>query len=83
MTYSLAIVKSGFGPEEARGAVEALLAAKRDDAKLYLFTDHNFDCDGSVVVKNIDGDYGTGAVYLRNSGLATRAVKLMRPRTSV
>ena len=45
MTYSLAIVKSGFGPDEARGAVEALLAAKRDDAKLYLFTDYKFDCD--------------------------------------
>lgn len=73
MTYSLAIVKSGFGPDEARGAVEALLAAKRDDAKLYLFTDHKFDCDRSVVVKNIEGDYETAAVYLRNTGIAAAA----------
>jgi hypothetical protein len=73
MTYSLAIVKSGFGPDEARGAVEALLAAKRDDAKLYLFTDHELDCDASVVVKNIEGDYGTAAVYLRNTAIAAAA----------
>jgi hypothetical protein len=73
MRYSLAIVKSGFGPGEARPAVEALLAAKRDDAKLYLFTDHELDCDRSVVVKNIEGDYGTAAVYLRNTGIAAAA----------
>jgi hypothetical protein len=73
MTYSLAIVKRGFGPDEARGAVEALLAAKRDDAKLYLFTDQELDCDGSVVVKNIEGDYGTAAVYLRNTAVAAAA----------
>ncbi len=70
MRYSLAIVKSGFGPIEASDAVGALLAAKRDDAKLYLFTDHKFDCDSSVVVKNIQGDYGTTAIYLRNTAIA-------------
>jgi hypothetical protein len=70
MRYSLAIVKSGFGPDEARGAVAALLAAKRDDARLYLFTDHKFDGDGSVIAKNLEGDYGTTAVYLRNAALA-------------
>ncbi|HKY39091.1 MAG TPA: hypothetical protein VJN18_24300 [Polyangiaceae bacterium] len=73
MTYSLAIVKSGFGPDEAQGAVEALLAAKRDSAKLCLFTDHQFDCDRSVVVKNIEGDYGTAAGYLHNTGIAAAA----------
>ena len=70
MTYSLAMVKSGFGPDEARGAVEALLTAKRDDAKLYLFTDHKFDCDTSVVVKNIEGDHGNAAVHLHKVGVA-------------
>jgi hypothetical protein len=70
MRYSLAIVKSGLGPDEARGAVEALLLAKRDDAKLYLFTDHKFDCDRSVVVKNIESDYGTATIYLRNTAIA-------------
>lgn len=74
MRYSLTIVKSGFGPEEARGAVGALLAAKRDDATLYLFTDHKFDGDSAVVVKNIDGDYGTAAVDLRNAALAATAI---------
>jgi hypothetical protein len=73
MRYSLAIVKSGFGPDEARDAVEALLAAKRDDAKLYLFTDHKFDGDRSVVVKNIEGDYGTASVHLRNAAIAAAA----------
>ena len=73
MTHSLAIVKSGFGPDEARSAVGALLAAKRDDAKLYLFTDHELECDRSVIVKNIEGDYGTAAVYLRNTGVAAAA----------
>jgi hypothetical protein len=73
MRYSLAIVKSGFGPDEARDAVGALLAAKRDDAALYLFTDHKFDGDRSVTVKNIEGDYGTAAVYLRNAALAAAA----------
>src|SRR6187551_549208 len=73
MRYSLAIVKSGFGPDEARDAVLALLAARRDDAKLYLFTDHKFDCDSSVFVKNIEGDYGTAAVYLRNNAIAAAA----------
>ena len=73
MRYSLAIVKSGFGPDEARGAVGALLAAKRDDAKLYLFTDHKFDGDRSVVVKNIEGDYGTASVFLRNAAIAAAA----------
>jgi hypothetical protein len=70
MTYSLAIVKSGFGPDQARSALGALLAAKRGDAKLYLFTDHEFDCDSSVVVKNIEGDHGNAAVYLHNTGVA-------------
>jgi hypothetical protein len=70
MTYSLAILKSGFGPDEARSAVEALLAAKRNDAKLYLFTDHELECDRSVVVKNIDDDYGTATVHLRNTAVA-------------
>jgi hypothetical protein len=70
MRYSLAIVKSGFGPDEARDAVGALLAAKRDGAMLYLFTDHKFDGDRSVVVKNIEGDYGTAAIYLRNTTIA-------------
>ena len=70
MRYSLAIVKSGFGPDEARGAVAALMAAKRNDATLYLFTDHKFDGDSSVVVKNIEGDYGTASVYLHNAALA-------------
>jgi hypothetical protein len=70
MRYSLAIVKSGFGLDEARSAVEALLAAKRDDATLYLFTDHKFDGDRSVVVKNIEAGYGTAAVYLRNAAIA-------------
>ena len=70
MTYSLAIVKSGFGPDEARSAVEALLTAKRGDAKLYLFTDHELDCDRTVVVKNIEGDDGKAAVHLHNSGVA-------------
>jgi hypothetical protein len=70
MRYSLAIVKSGFGPEEARGAVGALLAANRDDAELYLFTDHKFDCDKSVIVKNIESDYGTAAIYLRSTAIA-------------
>ena len=70
MRYSLAIVKSGFGPDEARDAVGALLAAKRGDATLYLFTDHKFDGDRSVVVKNIEGDYGTAAIYLRNTAIA-------------
>lgn len=69
MRYSLAIVKSGFGPDEARAALEALLVAKRDDAKLYLLTDHKFDGDSSVVVKNIEGDYGTAAIYLRNTAI--------------
>lgn len=69
MRYSLAIVKSGFGPEEARGAVTALLAAKRDDAALYLFTDHKFDGDSSVVVENIEANYATGALYMRNTAL--------------
>jgi hypothetical protein len=73
MRYSLAIVKSGFGPDDARAAVGALLAAKRDDATLYLFTDHKFDGDRSVVVKNIEGDYGTASVYLRNAAIATAA----------
>jgi hypothetical protein len=73
MRYSLAIVKSGFGPEEARDAVGALLAAKRDDATLYLFTDHKFDGDRSVVVKNIEGDHGTASVYLRNAAIAAAA----------
>jgi len=73
MRYSLTIVKSGFGHDEARGAVGALLAAKRDDATLYLFTDHKFDGDSSVVVKNIDGDYGTAAIHLRNAALAAAA----------
>jgi hypothetical protein len=70
MRYSLAIVKSGFGPDEARSALGALLAAKRDDATLFLFTDHKFEGDRSVVVKNIEGDYGTAAVYLRNAATA-------------
>ena len=73
MRYSLAIVKSGFGPDEARGAVGALLAAKRDDATLYLFTDHKFDGDRSVIVKNIEGDYGIAAVDLRNAAIAAAA----------
>lgn len=73
MRYSLAIVKSGFGPNEARDAVGALLAAKRDDATLYLFTDHKFDGDRSVIVKNIEGDYGTAAVDLRNAAVAAAA----------
>jgi hypothetical protein len=73
MRYSLAIVKSGFGPDEARDAVATLLAARRDDAKLFLFTDHKFDGDRSVVVKNIDGDYGTAAVQLRNAALTAAA----------
>lgn len=73
MTYSLAIVKTALGPDEARGAVEALLSATRDGAKLCLFTDHEFHADASVVVKNIDGDYGIGAINLRNTGLAAAA----------
>jgi len=77
MRYSLAIVKSGFGPDEARSTVAALLAAKRDDAKLYIFTDHKFDCDRSVVVKNIEGDYGTTSGYLRNNALAAASSGLV------
>jgi hypothetical protein len=69
MRYSLAIVKSGFGTDEARSAMEALLVAKRDDAKLYLFTDHKFEGDRSVIVKNIEGDYGTAAIYLGNTAI--------------
>lgn len=70
MNYSLAIVKSGFGPDEARSALGALLAAKHNDAKLYLFTDHELDGDRSVVVKNIEGDYAKAAVHLHNTGVA-------------
>lgn len=70
MKYSLAIVKSGLGPDEARGAVEALLAAKRNNARLCLFTDHTFDYDTSVIVKDIEGDYGTAALHLRNTAIA-------------
>jgi hypothetical protein len=70
MTYSLAIVKSGFGPDEAPSAAAALLAAQRDDAKLYLFTDHELDCDRSVVVKSLEGDHGKAAAYLHNTGVA-------------
>lgn len=69
MRHSLAIVKSGFGPDEARDAVAALLLAKRADAKLFLFTDHELDCDRSVVVENIERHYGTAAIYLRNTAL--------------
>lgn len=70
MKYSLAIVKSGFGPDEAQDAVGALMAAKRDEAKLYLFTDHKLDCDSSLVVKNIEDGYGTATVHLRNTAIA-------------
>jgi hypothetical protein len=71
--YSLAIVKSGFGPAEARSALGELLAARRDAAVLYLFTDHKFEGDRSVIVKNLEGDYGTAAVYLRNAAIAAAA----------
>jgi|GEM_PF-6510143 len=70
MKFSLAIVKSGFGHDEARDAVAALMAAKRNDAKLYLFSDHDLDCDSSLVVKNVEGDYGTATIHLRNTALA-------------
>ena len=73
MTYSLAMVTCGFGPDEARSAVGALLSAKRDDAKLYLFTDHDLDCDASVVVKNIEGNHGKAALDLHNAGVAAAA----------
>ena len=73
MRHSLTIVKSGFGPDEARGAAAALLAAKRDEATLYLFTDHKFESQSSVIVKNIESDYGTAAIYLRNTARCAAA----------